>query len=182
MAEAGKASPLRTEDVFRDHGHRVARWVQILGGAGFDVEDVVQEVFLIVHARLDRFRGDAKLTTWLYALTANVLRQRRRKERVRRLARGLGWDVNDERSHEDTPHEKLERQQAVRRVQRILDTLPEKYRTPLVLFEVEGLSGEEIAELTDTKLRTVWVRLHRARAGFLKALKESQRDEACHEG
>src|SRR5262245_13697994 len=75
--------PRDSGEVYRLHADRVARWVARLGGPAVDVEDTVQEVFVKVHRLLAQFRGDAELTTWLYRITENVTRARRRKERVR---------------------------------------------------------------------------------------------------
>ena len=69
-----------------------------------------------------------------------------------------------------TPIEELERREASERVYRVIDTMNERYRSVLVLFELEQLSGEEIAELTGDKLENVWVLLHRARAQFRQRL------------
>ena len=65
----------------------------------------------------------------------------------------------------------FERRQSTETVYRILDRLPGKYRSVLILFELEELSGEEIATLTGLKLATVWVHLHRARARFIAEMK-----------
>jgi RNA polymerase sigma-70 factor, ECF subfamily len=71
----------------------------------------------------------------------------------------------------------LERQQSVDTVYRILDRIPDKYRTVLILFEIEELSGDEIATLTGLKSSTVWVHLHRARARFLCEMKRVLENE-----
>jgi RNA polymerase sigma-70 factor (ECF subfamily) len=70
-----------------------------------------------------------------------------------------------------TPVDEFERRQASEMVYRILDRLPAKYRNVMVLFELEELSGEEIATLTGLKPATVWVHLHRARARFVAEMK-----------
>jgi RNA polymerase sigma-70 factor, ECF subfamily len=171
-------TPLAFGAIYRAHAQRVARWAARLGGPTVDVEDAVQEVFLIVHRLLPGFRGDAKVTTWLYRITANVVRHRRRKERWRRWLGGSADDVGgDVPSGEPSPAEALERQQANATVYRALDGMAEKYRSALILFEIEGLSGEEIAALTGAKPSTVWVWLHRARAQFLARLEAIERDE-----
>jgi RNA polymerase sigma-70 factor (ECF subfamily) len=163
------ASGVTLDALYRAHATTVARWATHLGGPRVDVEDAVHEVFLVVSERLAEFRGDAKITTWLYRITERVVRGARRRERVRSwltfVRRG---DV--ERSlapPRPSPVEELERRQSRDVVYRILDRLAEKYRRVLVLFELEELSGEEIAALTGVKLATVWVHLHRARALFL---------------
>src|SRR4051812_33481472 len=76
------------EQVYRAHVQDVARWAARLGGPRTDVEDVVQEVFLTVQRAMTEFRGDAKVETWLYRITQNVVRHRRRKERWRRWLGG----------------------------------------------------------------------------------------------
>jgi DNA-directed RNA polymerase specialized sigma24 family protein len=63
-------------------------------------------------------------------------------------------------------------------VYRILDTMDEKYRSVLILFEMESMSGEDVAKLTGTKLATLWVQLRRARAQFLSELERIERRDA----
>jgi RNA polymerase sigma-70 factor (ECF subfamily) len=157
--------------VYRAHAARVARWSARLGGPTIDVDDAVQEVFLVVHRQLSKFRGDAQITTWLYRITENVVRHRRRKERIRRWLRGSAHDVGAKLvSSRPTPVEELERRQALQKVYRILDSMNERYRTLLILFELEELSGEEIAELTGTGVDALWVALHRAHAQFVQRM------------
>jgi RNA polymerase sigma-70 factor (ECF subfamily) len=171
--------PLDVEAVYRAHAQRVARWAARLAGPTLDVDDLVQEVFLIVQRELRTFRGDARLTTWLFRITENVVRHRRRKDRVRRWLMGSPAEVAGRLpSPRPTPLESLEQRQATELVYRALDGLPEKYRTVLVLFELEELGGDEIAALLGLKLATVWVQLHRARARFLSRLEELEVAEA----
>jgi len=149
-------------DLYRAHAQNVARWASRLGGPAVDVEDVVQEVFLVVQRRIDGFRGDAHIKTWLYRITANVVRWRRRKDKVRRWLGGSADDVAGSlAARGPTPLEALE-------VYRVLDGMRERYRTVLILFEIEGMSGAEIAALMGAQVDTVWVWLHRARKQFAK--------------
>ncbi len=162
--------------VYRQHARTVARWVAHLGGPRIDVDDLVHEIFLVAQRRLAEFRGAAKITTWLYRITARVVSSRRRRERARRWMRRT-WRGDIEQATvptHPTPIDDLERQQARETVYRALDRLGEKYRSVLILFELEGLSGEEIAGLTGSKIATVWVRLYRARALFLAELDRDQ--------
>ena len=151
-------SPLA--DLYRAHAQTVARWASRLGGPAIDVEDVVQDVFLVVQRRLDEFRGEARIETWLYRITANMVRWRRRKEKWRRWLGGSADDVAGRlAARGPTPLEALE-------VYRALDGMRENYRSVLILFEIEGLTGAEIAQLLGVKVDTVWVWLHRARKQF----------------
>lgn len=167
---------LEVEAVFRLHAQDVARWAARLGGPSIDKEDVLQEVFLTVHQALPKWRRQGgQLTTWLFRITENVVRHRRRKDRIRNWLRGSAQDAAGEVAVSGpTPLEQLEQQQRIRQFYRVLDGMNERYRTVLILFEVEELKGEEIAELLEAKVATVWVWLHRARADFLKRL---QREE-----
>jgi len=156
----------------------VACWASRLAGPTLEVEDLVQEVFLIVHQLLPSFRGDAQVTTWLYRITENVVRHRRRRERMRRwLFGGRSEAAATLPSTRPSPAEDFERRQASELVYRVLDGMAHRYRTVLILFEIDGRSGEEVAELTGAKLATVWVWLHRARGQFLRRLEKLQRSE-----
>ncbi len=163
--------------LYRQHAPAVARWVAHLGGPRLDVDDLVHEIFLIAHRRLAEFRGEAKVTTWLYRITERVVSGRRRRDRARRFMTRL-WRGDVEESTAATgrltPIEELERQQARESVYRVLDRLGEKYRSLLILFELEGMSGEEIAALTGINLSTIWVRLRRGRLLFLAELERGQ--------
>jgi RNA polymerase sigma-70 factor, ECF subfamily len=179
-ADEGAAEVPTLDALYRAYAATVARWAAHLGGPRFDVDDAVHEIFLVVSRRRPEFRGDAKITTWLYRITERVVRGGRRRERVRRWI-DLARRADVERSLSPprlTPVEELERAQSRDTVYRILDRLAEKYRRVLVLFELEELTGEEIAALTGVKLATVWVHLHRARALFLAELNRDTGDRS----
>jgi RNA polymerase sigma-70 factor (ECF subfamily) len=164
--------------LFAAHADQVAGWAARLGGPMIDVEDVVQEVFVTVHRRLDRFRGEASVTTWLYGITMNVVHHQRRKARRRRWFGGHSEPVEPVAS-QPTPLEEVERRRRARAVYRVLDEMREVNRTVLVLSEMEGLTGDRIAELTGMKVGTVWVRLHRARAEFSALARKLIPDEVA---
>lgn len=167
--DARKEPALELGAIYEAHASRVASWVARLAGPELDAEDLVHEVFLVVHKQLPKFRGESKLSTWLYSITYNVVRDRRRRER-RRIFRTLLGGRQQHQSFVATPVDELEQKQATRLVYQVLDKLKETHRTALILFELEGLSGEEIAELLDISVNTVWVWLHRARAEFRQLL------------
>jgi len=153
--------------VYREHGRTVARWVQRLGGLTLDAEDAFQEVFLTVSRRLPEFRGEAKLTTWLFRITAGVVANHRRTQRRRqfweRLAR---LQLKAAPPEPPTPAEQLEEREAAAIFYQVLDSLGENQRQVLVLFELEELSTDDIARLLDRPPTTIRVWLHRARAQF----------------
>jgi RNA polymerase sigma-70 factor, ECF subfamily len=161
--------------IYREHAALVVRWSQRLLGPGGDVEDVLHEVFLVAHRRLSEFRGDAQITTWLYAITQRVVSDVRRKQRWRRWLR-LGRDQTmDLPTDSPSPLQALEGRCAAELTYRLLDRLPEAERNVLILFELEGLSGDQIAALTAEPVGTIYVRLHRARTRFRKHFVEQER-------
>jgi RNA polymerase sigma-70 factor, ECF subfamily len=161
------AAPISIEEAYREHAQTVARWARQLGGSSIDVEDVVQEVFLVVSRQLSRFRGDARFTSWLFEITRKTAANHRRSRRWR------FWQSPDDSalgvvaSQASDPLAELERRRSIELFYFALDKLSEKYRTVLVLYEIEGMSTQDIAALCQINLSTVKVRLHRARELFL---------------
>lgn len=184
------AAPLRkTEPAPRDagalyaeHVQTVTRWAERLAGPSFDLEDIVHEVFCVAHRRLPGFRGDSSVTTWLFGITDNVVRHRRRKERWRRFLVGSASATQDEvariASPRPDPLRVAERNDAARTVYRLLDTLPERDRQILILFDLEELSADGVAALLAITPANARLRLHRARARFLRAYKAFEAAEA----
>jgi RNA polymerase sigma-70 factor (ECF subfamily) len=164
--------------IYRAHAAAVARWAARLGGPRIDADDVVQEVFAVVSRKLDGFRGEALIETWLFRITDRIVRNQRRRWAVRRILVGWSEDLAETApSDVPTPLEHLEARQRAARAYAVLDRLPEKYRRVMILFELEELSGEEIADLLGANVNTVRVWLHRAREKFLacqRALEETE--------
>jgi len=140
-----------------------------------DLDDLVQEVFVIAFRGLDRFRGDARLSTWLYRICVNVALGRIRTRRRRPAAIGVA-DLDSASvdpsltERPETPERSLQRRQDQERVHRALETLAPKKRIVLYLHEIEGLDLKEIAYLVDSNPVTVRTRLFYARREFYKVL------------
>ncbi|MGQ0508635.1 MAG: RNA polymerase sigma factor [Myxococcaceae bacterium] len=163
------------DEVYTTHARSVSRWIQRLGGPRVDAEDVLQEVFLTVHRELPHFRGASKLPAWLFQITYNAVRHRRRKEWLRRWLKGGTQELERHGSLTMlTPVDELEQRQSRAQLYELLDRLPEKYRTVLVLFELEDVGAEELADLMGIAVSTVWVRVHRGRKLLHKALVAEQ--------
>jgi RNA polymerase sigma-70 factor (ECF subfamily) len=168
VAPATFSPPASFQEAYRDHAQTVARWARQLGGSDMDVEDVVQEVFLVVSRRLSGFRGEARFSSWLFEITRKTVANHRRRQRWRFWRSGSEASLASAPSDLPDPAAELERRQSVACFYRTLDQLPEKYRTVLVLYEIEGLSTRAIADLRGLNLSTVKVQLARARLRFLK--------------
>jgi RNA polymerase sigma-70 factor (ECF subfamily) len=161
--------------VYAAHAPTVARWAARLGGPAADVEDITQEVFVIVNRRLGEFRGDARLSTWLFGITAKVAANERRRRKLRqlwfRLVPGAGDDAP---APADGALEQLEKRERRALFYQALDRLNERHRRALVLFELEELSVDEVAAHLELRAGTARVLLHRARAAFLKSMVECE--------
>ena len=138
---------------------------RVLGPGRGDLEDVLQDVFIEAFRSIVRFRGDARVSTWLYRVTLNVALQRLRKRK--RLAEVPAENVAESASHE-TPERGLDNRRRLEAVYKILDHLSAKKRVVFVLHEIEGREPKEIAQLVGAPVLTVRTRLHYARKEFYR--------------
>jgi RNA polymerase sigma factor (sigma-70 family) len=172
------SSPPALAEVYRLHAADIGRWAGRLGGPRVDVDDVVQEVFIVINRQLLNFRGDAKLTTWLFRITERVVLNHRRWWAVRRIMTSLTSRHGETLAATNTdPLQLLEQRASVDEAYHVIDRLPEKYRRVLVLSELEEMPPEAIATLLEVRVETVRVRLHRARRLFLDKVGDSDRKD-----
>jgi RNA polymerase sigma-70 factor, ECF subfamily len=171
-AEQATAEPrLSVTQVHHLHGEFVWRTLHRMGVRSPHVDDVYQEVFIVVHRRLHTFTGQCAITTWLYEICFRVAAGYRRKAHFRREELVPDWtELESLSSPVPSPERQLVASRRAKQLERILDTLPLEYRVVFVMFEIEGLSSEEIAESVGAPLGTVYSRLHRARKRFVRAL------------
>ncbi len=176
-APAGAAAPVTRGD-FRDFYERwfehVLRSVRALGGPDGDRDDIAQDVFLVARQNFERFDG-ANPAGWLYQITRRKVRDFRRRVWIRRVFTRDHVDDLDTLPHDgDNPAGALERKQKRRILMALLGKMQEDRRAAFVLFEIDGLTGEEIARIQGVPVRTVWWRVHMARKEFV-ALAEKYR-------
>ncbi|MEP6653804.1 MAG: RNA polymerase sigma factor [Myxococcales bacterium] len=144
----------------------VARWIRALGGLESDRDDIAQEVFLVVRRRLQSFDG-ANPAGWLYRITRRQVRDFRRRTWVKHIFNKRRSDEPDILPHGgSSPATELEDKEKQRVLHTLLQKMDDDRRSALVLFEIEGLSGEEIARIQSIPVNTVWTRLHHARKEF----------------
>jgi RNA polymerase sigma-70 factor, ECF subfamily len=162
-------SALGLDAVYRAEAGRVSAWIRRLDPEG-DTEDLLHEVFLVVGKKLGSFRGDAALGTWLHAITARVVSAKRRRRRVRRFLFGREEaGLRAERLAPRTPEELFEGREVGALLYELLDSLSERDRTLLILHELDGLSGAELAKVAGLSASGVFVALSRARARLRQA-------------
>jgi RNA polymerase sigma-70 factor (ECF subfamily) len=159
------------EDMVIRHQHRVFGVALRMLGRRAEAEEIAQETFLRAHRSLDTFRGDARLSTWLYAIASRLCLNRLAsadRRRVRHDEEALARAA-DEGATATAELERREREAAVRRA---IGELSDERRIVLVLADLEGLSYEDIATALALPLGTVRSRLHRARMDLRQRLEE----------
>lgn len=161
------------DELYHRFRRQVAGNLYRVMGDRSDLEDLVQEVFVIAFRGLERFRGDARLSTWLYRICVNVALGRIRTRKRRPAALGVA-DLDAANAdpslveRPETPERSLERRRDQAYVYDLLEKLAPKKRIVLYLHEIEGLDLKEIAYLVDSNPVTVRTRLFYARREFYK--------------
>lgn len=162
------------EDVYRTHAGFVWRIVRRFGIPEGSVEDVMHEVFLVVHRRLGEYDGRASMTTWLYSIARGVAsnhrRGRAREERRIRL-------VSPEPSGVVDPQRATEEVEAADFVRAFVATLDAEKRQIFELVDLEGLPVPQVAQECGIKLNTAYSRLRAARKAFQVAVDRRQKGE-----
>ena len=142
--------------------------------------DIVQETFFRVYKKAESFNPAYKVKTWLYQIALNLCRDYSRKKKLRSfvsLDTWLGDDENSGSLHEiisgeDNVESLAEHLQALKLLEDQIDKLPHKLKTALILFAVEGNSQEECARILGVSVKTVEMRVYRARKILLHKLSE----------
>jgi RNA polymerase sigma-70 factor, ECF subfamily len=161
--------------IYRAWFGQVTRWVRRLGGSANDQEDLAQDVFVIARRRLEAFDGD-NLRGWLYRITRNRVRDYRRRKWYQVIRPGFVESAEMLLDHRAGPLDALETKRNWRTLQRHLLRLRDSDRVALLMLELDGHSGEEIAETLGVPLNTVWSCIRRAR---LQLMSSGARPGAC---
>jgi RNA polymerase sigma-70 factor, ECF subfamily len=161
---------------YDQHVTTVWRALLRLGVARTDLPDAVQEVFLVAFRKLPAFEGRSKLSTWLVGICYRVASDRRRLAHVRREI-GDSGAVHAARDIGPRPDEQVERSEGARVLDEMLGSLRPEQREVFVMFELEEMSGKEIAALVDAPVKTVFSRLRLAREAVAAALSARQQQE-----
>ena len=179
MPAPREAAPLNVSEVHEKHADFVWRSLQRLGVRSADLEDLLQEVFIVVHRRLESFDGSARLTTWLFGICVRVASGYRNRAHVRRERSGTEPELFDAIPQEPAqgaanPEQALLDKELREELEELLDGLDPVKRAMVVMFEIEGMSAPEIATLTDVPVNTVYSRLATARAELTAAARRAQ--------
>ena len=159
-----------------------------------DAEEVTQDVLLKVHRKIGAFRGDSALSSWIYRITFNAAMSRLRTSRLARAADHerdrlvaaqpdsdeAGYVQRQTPDWSHMPDEELLRAQLRESLSRAIDELPEIYRVPVLLRDIQGLSTEEASSRLRLKDQTLKSRLHRGRVLLRQRLRVYDGGLALH--
>lgn len=164
IARLWKAEQGAMEELARLYGRQIYQLAYRQMKSREDAEEVTQDVLMKVYRKIGDFRGDAALSSWIYRITFNTVMSRLRS----RAVPGQRWQEQTPHRQEPVdrsmlPDEALMRAQLRRAVAAAIDELPEIYRAPLVLRDIQGLSTEEASARLKLKDQTLKSRLHRGR-------------------
>ena len=147
-----------------------------------DAEDISQEVFVQAYEAIDKFKGESKLSTWLYRITiSKALDHIRKKKRKKRFAFlqslfGNNNEVIYEPPDFNHPGVVLDRKEESALLFKHINALPEKQRIAFILNKVEGLNYQQVSEIMDTTLPSVESLLHRAKTNLRKSIEKDIND------
>ena len=154
------------DDVYAQHAPFVWRILRTFGVSEAQIEDAVQDVFVVVHRKLREWEGRAAITTWLFAIARRVASTYRRKGGAHPTE-----ELVDEHVAAVDTFAAISRAQAAATVVAILQSLDEDKRTVFALVELEQLTVPEVARMLDINLNTAYSRLRLARAAFELAVR-----------
>ena len=165
--------------LYTEYRPKIERYLRRMVG-DYDAEDLTQEVFLRISQGLPGFRGESKLSTWVYRIATNTALDRLRAPNYRRVvddpaAQGheaeLEGDIAWAEGEVASPELRLWRKERAECYQDYIEGLPVNYRTVVALSELEDLAAGEIADILGLSLNVVKTRLHRGRTRLLHELK-----------
>ena len=171
MEPSGRPPTPPFPEVYRAHFRFVWRTLARLGVREADRMDVCQNVFIVVHRQLPGFEARSELTTWLFSICRLVVKDYLQSAPIRLEVAVDAGDLAGRAGCTDSPLRRLDSKELGRTLEGILDKLPEKLRLVFVLFELDEMSGEDIARLLEVPVGTVRSRLRLARVAFQREVR-----------
>lgn len=168
------------EELYHSYSKQIFNYFYYLT---YDVDksnDLLQETFYQAILSIVRFKGNSKISTWLYSIARNTYLKDLRKEKNSKVEFDEHYMSQDNDSGIFTPEEVVEKKETLKSIAMVLNKLPEKYSTVLVLRDKEGLSYKDIAQITGLSDASVKVNLHRARQKFREEFRKIERGEVFH--
>jgi RNA polymerase sigma-70 factor (ECF subfamily) len=160
--------------VYQEHSQAIYYLALRLLGDAAQAQDATHDVFLKAYRKMDSFRGESGVRTWLYRITINHCQNLQQSWHARHMfsnADDAVWETAG--TMEDDPVRVLETKELGQRIQAALEKLSEEYRLLLLLVADQELSYDEIGQLTEQSADAVRGKLHRARKSFAALFKKS---------
>lgn len=155
-------------EVHQAHAGFVWATLHRMGVREADLPDMMQEVFVVVHRRQDSYDGTSRVTSWLYGICRKVAAAYRRRPHVRKEY--LVDEAPVTSASAPSSQAELEAREAQEMLQAVLSEMDVDRRATFVMYEIDGMSGEAIAEQLGIPVGTVYSRVHAARKTFQTAL------------
>jgi RNA polymerase sigma factor (sigma-70 family) len=140
-----------------------------------EVSDISQEVFIRIYKALDRYNPEYKFSTWAVRIATNLCLDIHRKKKVDSTPIE---EIEDFSNGVDTPEASYLQKERAIRIRKAIQSLPEKYRTPIILFHQNGVSYEEMTRILGEPMTIIKNRLYRARLMLREALMQDRKEEA----
>jgi RNA polymerase sigma-70 factor (ECF subfamily) len=167
-----RAPMLEFEQIYDQNVDFVWRSARRVGVSEDALDDIVQQVFMVVHRRLEEFEGRSSLKTWVFSILLRVVKDHRRSLRRKsphQLEKQEPIEVDTVADPGSDPFEALSRAEAAAVIEELLDCLEEDKRVVFVLAELEQMTAPEIAEAPGLEPKVVYSRLRAARTDFERA-------------
>jgi RNA polymerase sigma-70 factor (ECF subfamily) len=151
------------DELVTRYREKVLRLVTSVLGSSSDAEDIAQDIFIKIYLSLDRFRGDASFSTYLYTVTVNRCRDELRKSKIRRFFSFDDWFSRQADHPSGDNGQQLDCDERHRAVRQAMKRLPSETQMLLYLREIEEMSYKELADIFDVEIGTIKSRLARSR-------------------
>ena len=172
------ALPPTLAEIYQEYAPSVFRNLRRLGVVESQIEDAVQDVFLIAHRRLPEFEGRSTLKTWILGIALRVAKDYRRSEtRFTKRLGHLATLISSDAALQSSPSDAVEHKEASQLLHHLLSSLPDESRVMLVLVELEGLSVREACDALAIRLRTGQRRLRAGVEAISAALSRTLAEE-----
>jgi RNA polymerase sigma-70 factor (ECF subfamily) len=177
LIEQARAGSLKAfEELVLSYEKKIYNYCLRMTNNREDAEDLTQEVFVRVYKNLNKFKGNSQLSTWIYRIAHNVCIDRYRKSKIAAISLSQPKGPDDERELDVPADDPSPEQQTLRREQQkylleAISRLKPKYRTVIVLRDIQQHSYDEIAEILNLPLGTVKSHINRGRAALREAVR-----------
>ena len=160
------------EEIVVEYGDFVYNLTYRVLGNAADAEDAAQDAFLAAYRNFSRFRGESKVSTWLYRIAVNAALMKIRRDRTRTFLTQTGYDDMQLVSPTDGPEKLALNSELREHLEAGLDLLPANLKAAVVLRDVQGLNNEEAAEVLEISVSSLKARLHPGRVLLRKYLQD----------